>query len=80
MSDQTDYGGRVHKLSCVQETIEVERDKVEFSTTVNSYEDELKIYYILNLKDKAQLKMDLGGLRRYSYNIITLLCGRLGGN
>ena len=56
MSDQTDYGGRVHKLSCVQETIEVERDKVEFSTTVNSYEDELKIYYILNLKDKAQLK------------------------
>ena len=56
VSDQTDYGGRVHKLSCVQETIEVERDKVEFSTTVNSYEDELKIYYILNLKDKAQLK------------------------
>ena len=56
MSDQTEYGGRVHKLSCVQETIEVERDKVEFSTTVNSYEDELKIYYILNLKDKAQLK------------------------
>ena len=56
MSNQTDYGGRVHKLSCVKETIEVERDEAEFSTTINSYEDELKAYYILNLKDTAQLK------------------------
>ena len=56
VSNQTDYGGRVHKLSCVKETVEVERDEVEFSTTINSYEDELKAYYILNLKDKAQLK------------------------
>ena len=44
MSNQTDYGGRAHKLSYVKETIEVERDEVEFSTTINSYEDELKAY------------------------------------
>ena len=80
MSNQTDYGGRVHKLSCVKETIEEERDEAKFSTTVNSYEDELQSYYILNLKDKAQLKMDIGGLKKYSYNTITSLCGKLGGN
>ena len=32
VSNQTDYGGRAHKLSYVKETIEVERDEVEFST------------------------------------------------
>ena len=47
---------------------------------VSSYEDELKAYYILNLKDQAHLKMALGGLKRYSYNTITLQCGKLGGN
>ena len=56
VSNQTDYGGRVHKLSCVKETVEVERDEAKFSTTINSYEDELKSYYILNLKDEAHLK------------------------
>ena len=56
MSNQTDYGGRVHKLSCVKETVAVERDEVNFSTKIDSNEDELKAYYILNLKDKAQLK------------------------
>ena len=44
------------KLGCVKETIEEERDEVELSTRVSSYEDELKANYILNLKDKAQFK------------------------
>ena len=56
MHNQTSYGGKVHKLSYVKETIEEERDEETFSTTINSYEDELEAYYILNLRDKAQLK------------------------
>ena len=56
MSNQTDYGGRVHKLSFVKETIVEEHHPEKCSTTVNSYEDELQSYFILNLKDKAQLK------------------------
>ena len=63
VSNQTDCGGRVHKLSCVKETIEVERDEAEFSTKINSFEDELKAYYFLNLKDKAQLKNGFRGVR-----------------
>ena len=54
MSNQTDYGGRVHKLSYVKETIVEEHQKI--STTVISYEDELRSNYVLNLKDEAQLK------------------------
>jgi len=53
---QTSFGGRVHKLSYVKATIEEERCEEEFSIEVRSYEDELKSYYILNLKDKAQFQ------------------------
>ena len=54
---QTSYGGRVHKLSYVKETIVEERcEEKKFSTRVDGYEDELEAYYFLNLKDKAQLK------------------------
>ena len=54
---QTSYGGKVHKLSCVKETIVEERcEEKKFSTRVDGYEDELEAYYFLNLKDKAQLK------------------------
>ena len=56
VSNQTDYGGRVHKLSYVKETIVEEHCPEKISTSVDSYEDELQSYYILNLKDKAQLK------------------------
>ena len=44
--NQTSYGGKVHKLSYVKETIMEERCEEEFSTTKNSYEDELKSYYL----------------------------------
>ena len=54
--NQTSHGGRVHKLSYVKETIVEEHCEEKKSTKVNSYEGELKSYYILNLKDKAQLK------------------------
>ena len=56
MHSQTSFGGRVHKLSYVKATIEEERCEEEFSIEVRSYEDELKSYYILNLKDKAQFQ------------------------
>ena len=58
MHNQTSCGGRVHKLSYVKETIEEERDELGCSTSTqvsSYYEDELKAYYILNLKDKSQL-------------------------
>ena len=45
-----------NKLSYVKETMIEERCEEEFSTRVDGYEDEFKAYYILNLKDKAQLK------------------------
>ena len=54
--NQTSYGGKAHKLSYVKETIVEERCEEKFSTRVDGYEDELETYYILNLKDKAQLK------------------------
>ena len=54
--NQTSYGGTAHKLSYVKETIVEERCEEKFSTRVDGYEDELETYYILNLKDKAQLK------------------------
>ena len=56
VNNQTSHGGRVHKLSYVKETYEERRNEEEFSITGSKYEDELKSYYILNLKDKAQLK------------------------
>ena len=82
MHNQASYGGKARKLSYVKETIVEERCEEKFSTQIDGYEDELEAYYILNLKDKAQTKktMTLDGSRRYSYNIITLQCGMLGGN
>ena len=51
---QTDCGGKNHKLTHIEEEVEMGHDK-EHSWT-SSFETEQEAYYILNLKDKAQLK------------------------
>ena len=51
---QTDCGGKIHKLTHIEEEVERGHDK-EHSWT-SSFETEQEAYYILNLKDKAQLK------------------------
>ena len=51
---QAEYGGKIHKLTDVEvEQIETEKDD---SFTFDAYESEGESYYILNLKDKAQLQ------------------------
>ena len=51
---QTEYGGKIHKLTDVEvEHIETKSDN---SIKINEYENEGVSYYVLNLKDKAQLQ------------------------
>ena len=51
---QTEYGGKIHKLTDVE--VECIETKSEDSLKMNEYESEAESYYILNLKDKAQLQ------------------------
>ena len=52
---QSEYGGRINKLTeFVNEMIETEYDEGGFKT--EEYENEKESYYILTLKDRAQLK------------------------
>ena len=51
---QTEYGGKIHKLTDVE--VECIETKSEDSLKMNEYESEAENYYILNLKDKAQLQ------------------------
>ena len=51
---QTDCGGKIHKLTHIEEEVEMGDDKRHSWTS--SFETEQEAYYILNLKDKAQLK------------------------
>ena len=51
---QTEYGGKIHKLTDVEvEHIETKRDD---SLEIREYDSEGESYYVLNLKDKAQLQ------------------------
>ena len=51
---QTDYGGKIHKLTHVEEMVEVGDEKGKCWNSSSQTEQEA--YYILNLKDKAQLR------------------------
>ena len=51
---QVEYGGKIHKLTDVEvEHIETKRDG---GLKINEYENKGESYYVLNLKDKAQLQ------------------------
>ena len=51
---QTEYGGKIHKLTHIEEEVEIGDDL--HHSWHSSTETEQEAYYILNLKDKAQLK------------------------
>ena len=51
---QIEYGGKIHKLTDVE--VEHIETKSADSLKMNEYESEAESYYVLNLKDKAQLQ------------------------
>eukprot|EP00438_Fugacium_kawagutii_P000596 Skav236168 [mRNA] locus=scaffold298:273670:276849:+ [translate_table: standard] len=54
VNSQTEYGGKIHKLTHVEEEVKVGEEQGKCWNSSSQTEQEA--YYILNLKDRAQLK------------------------
>ena len=62
---QTEYGGKIHRLTEME-------GKEEYENCSPSNETDKKIYSVLNLKDKAQLKNGFKYIKEFYYNTIIL--------